>query len=52
MPGGLFTSIIHPDVGRKRVLSTPLEPPVIIASFPSSGRIVVAPLRFIDDARW
>jgi len=38
--------------GGRRVLSTPLEPPVITASFPSSGRIIVAPFRFVDEARW
>lgn len=38
--------------GGRRVLSAPLEPPVIMASFPSSGRIIVAPFRFVDDARW
>ena len=28
----------------------PREPPVMMASLPSSGRITVPPFRFVDDA--
>lgn len=29
----------------------PREPPVMMASLPSSGRIMVPPARFVEDAR-